>query len=286
MKTKKSLLVVTLCLLVIHTRFAQHTQPPPNVEELYEYLRERAELAGAAPDTPMDFLFFDLNHDGIPEALGSARVDQQGGGLHGNDWELYLFENGEWDMRSYKPIDEETFDTSNVVYARGDDFFSLIREGEKPKLVLIYSHSMNMNGGWRFNDDAWEITIDNDGYLKAIPIPELTTEVFVPDDEFVGDTAPPRKTQKLDYKLVPLPVVTISPSQKGESPSAVQTLRGAYERSMAEATKNASANREAELKMENDQLTIGSKINRLWLYAGILLAICAVFYFVRRKTRN
>jgi len=278
----KFLLPVTLCLLASHTNFAQDVQPPPNVEELYALLKAESKEVTVPPNPPVTILFFDINHDGIPEALAALCLDHSAGGCHGNSWSIYRFENGEWQWVPTRDS-EDPFDINHGIYARGDDFYSLTEEGQKPKLILIYecggSTNENPPFDYRHSQEAHEITIDDEGYLKNIPIPELTTNIFCKidwDKEAIEiNWSPPEKYSK----LIPLPIVTLYSPKQGEPLSAILGQREAYERLAAEMAKGGT-------KPTNEKTGIESKTNHLWLYAGILLGICVAFYLVRRKTSN
>jgi len=270
----KTLLFTSRCLLASYTSFAQQTpQPPPNVEELYDYLRAKAEEVGVSKNPPVDILFFDINHDGIPEALGSIREDQQGGGCHGNDWSIYQLEKGEWQWVPTRDSDEYG------IFARGDDFFSLTEEGQKPKLILLYSCSGREDEGMRYSQEACEITIDSEGYLKTIPIPALTVNCLGKYNEeeeayevYMGDL-------KMREKLVPLPIVTLLSQRDEGKEVAVSRLVAAFDQRRSEALARLAAE-------EVVGKATASPPNRLWLYVGILLALSTLVYLVRRKLKT
>ena len=244
---KQRLFVFSLiCFVAICKNLAQGIQAPSKVEELYALIREDLDWRETRSDAPIAVLFFDINHDGILEALGSLQEDIASGGCHGNGWYLYRFKNGKWQQSLLPNGNDPSYDP---VFARGDDFFSLTEKGQKPKLILVYSaYGRTLNDptyDWDISHIAWEITMDGGGYLKTIPIPELTTNIFGifnVDKEYIEcDWQPP----EIYKKLVPLPLGVPQPLQDDEG------------------------------KAEN-------KTSRLLLYAGILFLILAVIYFVRR----
>ena len=169
----------------------QDGQQPLDAEGICDLLRAdcRKYQASASSNEPaLNVLFFDINRDGTPDALKSFREDTCGGGCHGNGWSYYLFKDGEWQYGPFRE-DDDPNDEYNDVFARGDDFYSLAVEGEKPKLVLIYTSFGRTDDGRRAcADHACEVTIDGDGYLKTIPIPELSGTGLIGSD---GDENPP-----------------------------------------------------------------------------------------------
>ena len=265
-----------------------------NTENNCDLLRKKLSVFERPENDPVDVLFFDINHDGIPDALVSERFDKSFGGNHGNLWYLYRFENGEWQYK-FKKIDED-IDGYNNVYARGDDFYSLTMDGQKPKLVLVYTSHNNEGYGWLQDDSAHEITIDEDGYLKAIPIPELTTQYLSP---YEGSELPPfdvlpphlknivtnipsQASIEMGKLLVPLSIESFYPQKKNEDGKSPPVATAGKE----DVAQVSPSNHEGEEKlgMRNEELGIEKEgANRLWLYAGVVFLLATAFYFLRKR---
>ena len=280
MKTKY-LFFALICFGAICISLAEDTRPADK-ESICDLLRVK--LCEAQEDCPIDVLFFDLNNDGIPDALVSLRMDTSPGGCHGDIWELYRFENGEWQISPHKAGDD--YDPLDYVHARGDDFFSLTEEGQKPKLFLVYS-SWGRNSlaeDTEVTQKGYEITIDNEGYLKAISVPELSTNYFPRYDE--KNDAFWLESTEMEEKLVPVPVVTLDPPQKDEVKEALPVATAEADVQDGEQGETASPSQTKGGGTRDDEAVPQSNRNRLWLYAVIALALFAVFYFVRKKTGN
>ena len=283
---------------------AQGAQSLLDKEGICDLLRKQLNTFERPENIPIDVLFFDINHDGIPDALLSYREEQRGGGSRGNLWALFQFKNGEWERNPLKETDDDNWSSYNSVFARGDDFYSLTMDGQKPKLVLVFSSSLNEGYGWLHDNTACEITIDSEGYLKTIPIPELTNESLVPHE---GNELPPfdvlpphlqslvtnipsQASIEMRKLLVPLSreVFYLPKPEDGKSP----TVATAGQEGRAQASPPSRANvAAASLPSAEDETqrleavaTIDTPPNRLWLYLAILPIILATgFYFLRRK---
>jgi len=283
----KPLFFILACFGASCMNLAQDTQPLSDERGIRDLLWKKLEPLDYSPDTPIDVLFFDINHDGITDALVSYRENQWGGGLHGNDWNLWRYKDGEWQEISYKKLDEYTIDPSSCVYARGDDFYSLTKDGQPQKLILAYSWAGN-----EFGDDfskhievqnACEITIDDEGYLKTIPFPELTWRVVDTydgnGDIVIAEKIDP-KALELQKQLVPLDIEWRFPPKPEDDKSP--SVATAEQEGGAQASPPSREGEELEIRKEESGIE-KEKANRLWLYAALALLLSAVFYFVRRK---
>jgi len=285
----KPLIFTLACFGASCIGLAQDTQTFPNERGIYDSLWKKLDPPDHCPDVPIDVLFFDINHDGIPDALVSYREDQCGGGCHGNDWDLWQYKDGEWQKSPYKKLDEYTYDPSNSVYARGDDFYSLTQDGQKPKLILAYT---SVYKDWeddllvfKFRQSACEITIDDEGYLKTIPIPELTVDVEATQNEAENVLVIPdlgEEYDALNKLLVPLSIETsfLHNPKDGKPPPAVT----AEQEGVAQVS---SSTREGEEKLgigdKESRIEKQETPNRLWLYLTILPCILVILYLMWRK---
>jgi len=286
----KNLLIASLCLLASHTSFAQDTQPPPDVEALRNLLLKRI-VYQEYPEYPEIWVvFFDLNHDGIPEALATHKShDYSGTGGGGYMWFSYQFKNGKWDeIPEERTANGRLADPYNNVDAPlWNGFFSLTREGQKPTLVAQYHFDGKGDEGKTFRTIAKEVTIDADGYLKVIRNPELSHEIFMTWDDLENDRWPEREEKKLDYKLVPVPVIKIYPQQDEikETPPVATAEAGVQEGEKTSSSQGKLAKQDGAV-VEQEKSENKSNPNRLWLYAGILLLVCVGFYVLRRKLKT
>jgi len=180
---------------------------------------------------------------------------------------LFRFEKGEWNQSPFKETDDDNWSSYNSVFARGDDFYSLAMDGQKPKLVLIYTSHNNEGYGWVQDDSACEITIDEDGHLKAIPIPELTTQYLSPHDE--GELPPfdvlPPHLQSL---VTNIPSQASIEMRKLLVPLSIES----FDPLANEAQRPGAAAAHAATPKRNP-----------WLYLAVLpVILAAVFYALRR----
>jgi len=136
--------------------------------------------------------------------------------------------------------------------------------------------------GWDFSQKAW----------FAIRVPAPTDAVvgvgfrgmYEEDDEIDDEEFERAQKEALEEFY----------GEVAEGDSASPELRAAYERIKAEDRKAAEelmakmypTSREGESGIGKEGIEIESKKNHLWLYASILLGICAAFYFVRRKLKT
>jgi hypothetical protein len=236
-------------------------------------------------DNPMDVLFFDINRDGILDALVSERWDRSYGGFHGNDWCLYQFKNGEWQQNPLKEINGDNYDRSNEVFAKVDDFYCLTRDGQKPKLVFVFSASRKETDGIMFYNEACEVTIDSDGYLKTIPIPELSGTVLAPypeDDDSIGTLDVGDEYKALTKLLVPLSVESFYPQEKNEGENAQPVATA--DAGIGQHASPPNREEKSEIRNGESETTTQKSIHRLWLYVGIVLCVfCTVFFFLRKR---
>jgi len=293
MNTQITKILILLCLLTGTALTAQTNALPPDVEGLRDFLLTDLAYQEYPEDPFIWVVFFDIDHDGIPDALATYKGnDYTGTGGGGYLWHFYRFKDGKWQRGPLEETEDSIFDP-NTVYSASDGFFSLTREGKKPTLIASYpfrGKEFDIDfARYTESQDASEVTIDNEGYLKTIPLPELTWRVVDIYDKngniVIASKIDPKKLE-LKKQLVPVPVTVLNPREKPEngksSPVATTGQEGGAQAS------SPSREGEAELGMRNGELGIEKeKANRLWHYLGVsLLALCALVYFVRRKKEN
>ena len=269
------------CFGAIVIMLVQDRQHSPDAEKICDLLRadSRKYQASVSSNEPMlEVLFFDINRDGTPDALTSFRVDTSARGCHGNPWSYECFKDAKWQSGPWRE-DDDPNDEYNDVFARGDDFYSLAVEGEKPKLVLIYtSFGRTYDGERDYTDQAYEITIDDDGYLKTIPIPELSETGLLGSD---GDENPPveeppsQETLAMRKRLTSLSTEYFLPQGRNEN-----------EKTIPAATEGAtvqSAVVQMDAQHETQDTPATPSPRQLWLYLALSLGVlCNVTFFLRK----
>jgi len=126
------------------------------------------------PETPFfHAVFFEANQDGIPRALVTSKdyIDRMG-----CTWYPYYFKDGTWRRSPLTRTDDPNY---YIIGARFSDFYTLTEEGKKPKFVVIYDDYRRVHEddperfGVLVSREAYQVTIDSEGYLKTIPMPEF-----------------------------------------------------------------------------------------------------------------
>jgi len=300
MKIRMLFLFALLYFIADHA-VTQDTQSPPDVEGLHDLVLKEYNILWEYPEYPyVRILFFDIDHDGVLEALVTCKCSNysgSGGAYH--LWEPYQFKNGQWQSFPIKMDGEYPSDDQTYGWVGGEDFSVLPKEGQKSTLVISSTGHGKENGGMRFYQDAFEVTIDNEGYLRSFPIPELTVNSLgkYNEDEdayevYMGDL-------EMREKLVPLPSVTLLPSEKQLSNFKLRLKEEGkleeYEVFLEERKRGRLPATLAEFEAQQAALakltaTAGTEkdappSSRPWLYLAILPVICVIFCFIWRKLR-
>jgi len=285
----KNLLLTTLCLLASCVNFAQDTQPPPDIEGLRNLLLKKNDVLQEPPDHRYIWaLFFDIDYDGVPEALVTYNGnDYTGTGGGGHVWYFLRFKDGKWQRGPLQRVEGGVTDP-NYVYASRDGFSILTREGQKPTLVAGYSmRGHDGNDNWSFSDDASEITIDEKGYLRATQIRELTVEYSGKRNAEENVIETDYVTPEIKKKLVPIYPEVLYPRQDEDKETPpVATAEAEVQGGEKTSSSQGKFAKQDGVVVEQEKSENKSNPNRLWLYAGILLLVCAVFYVLRRKLKT
>ena len=122
-------------------------------------------------------VFFEANKDGIPRALTTypLRMDR-----YCCAWDAYYYKDGRWQASPIRFLEEEHhFDPGNYVEAGLDEFYILTEEGQEPKFISIHEGERYVGydkteSGLATCREVFHLTVDVEGYLKKIPIPELS----------------------------------------------------------------------------------------------------------------
>ena len=179
----------------------------PSIEGLYDEVRRTKSSDFENPE--MYFLFLETGWDGIPRVI--AKLDDfrdQG------YWDSFDFKDGRWQKRPIRLIDGWRPDPSGYFDCNSDGFYMLTEKGQKPQLVAIHvwQRYADVPTGMATCQEAFYITIDDEGSLKTIPIPEFTL-MDVDDDSEEPSLGPfPRiKLKSPNDKLEPVQVETFHP---------------------------------------------------------------------------
>ena len=167
----------------------------------------------------MYFLFLETGRDGIPRVI--AKLDDY---RDQGSWDSFDFKDGRWQKGPIRLIDDWRPDPSGYFWCASDGFYMLTEKGQKPKLVAI--HVWRRYFGFGIPEDiyttcqeAFYITIDDEGYLKTIPIPEFAlTDVDADNEEPSLGPFPRVKLKSPNDKLEPVQVETFYPKgfEKGK----------------------------------------------------------------------
>ena len=162
---------------------------------------------GISYDPYLGVLLFDIDHDGIPEALVTYWVWNTGGsGYRGRTWVGYQFKDGRWkkdvDMQSEDVDMQEVED--HLIGASCDGFYVLTEKGKKPKLIASSTSVGKDLEGSHLSRNAYHVTIDAKGYIRAIPFPAFTVEDLFVEDGFLDDL-PDVKLKSPEDTFEPVP---------------------------------------------------------------------------------
>jgi hypothetical protein len=187
----KYLLMLMLCLTLFCCVSCKDATTQPDIEGLFDLVPPFPTLEGT-PDKPTVYAIFFKIHDDIPRVLvtGGEWLSRRS---HG--WEYYCFMDGQWQKGSKRIVFNmgPYVEPSVFIEAGFYDFYMLTEEGSKPKFVVITKNSFSTIGKRGEEDiciiearrEAHHITLDAEGYLITIPIPDFTIRLQkIYEDEF------------------------------------------------------------------------------------------------------
>jgi len=198
--------------------------PPPPPESLLH------EVKGLFNGGFVDIVYFKTHPNDIQRALVSGF-----GHMYRNDarWYHFIYENGQWHFGTDKmdknliaecsvlEIDS-SIDPRNYIETHGEGFYYLIEEGQAPKFLIVQIWFRSTGTSGKRGDEAkcqeaYHVFIDDEGYLKIIPLPEYTMmdvefDFFEPEEE---DLFPIIKFKSPNDKLEKIPLLTFVPDKDG-----------------------------------------------------------------------
>ena len=119
--------LVTFCVAApmtdVDNRMGNPKIQQPSLEDLCETAWIRSKIPLEFSEDPfLGVLMFDIDHDGVPEALVTFKLwDGSGSGYNGWSWGGFQFQNGQW---HYKSDDDS-------IGASWNGFYVLTEEGQK-----------------------------------------------------------------------------------------------------------------------------------------------------------
>ena len=185
----------------------------PTVENLYDAIKWLS-------DDRIYAVFFQTYPDDIPRALATSHENAVG--KRSFHWYHFYFKDGQWHtgeerlMDIYRDDNGEmlgaTIDPSSYVETDRDAFFYLAEEGQEPKFIVADVYG-KFSSGVYVSQETSHIIIDEEGYLKRIPIPQLSFKDWTfSDDEFDRDAFPRIPLKPPYYKLERLKLLTFGPN--------------------------------------------------------------------------
>ena len=152
-------------------------------------------------------VFFEANKDGIPRALMTYPLCMS---RYGCCWDAYYYKDGRWQASPIRFLEEEHhFDPGSSVDAKLDDFYILTEEGQEPKFISIFEGERYVGddkteSGLAMYREAFHLTVDAEGYLKKVPIPEFTVMSFAGKEySWVKLKSPNDKLERVQVQRFP-----------------------------------------------------------------------------------
>ena len=202
---KLGLIFATSTLLMSCSKVDELT--PRMKENLADLAREHSGVLKEPfrSDDPYILAFF-FEIDGVQLAFTSSAFDKYSD-LRG--WQEYRLVDGKWQSPKvkYSNADMHQVADDNCVVGFPDEFYILTEDGQKPKLVVInLVNQLDGDNKIRLRG-VRHITIDAEGYLKVIPMPEMEIEARYSDVTHRAELKPISQKGKLE----PVQVETFYP---------------------------------------------------------------------------
>jgi len=141
---------------------------------------QRDDLYADFFEYPIVYVIFFSAQDGIPRALatGMEKVSEER-----CLWNDYFWEDERWKKNKKRTSEGNDDDADSHIFGNVADFCIVTMEEQAPKLIFIHDDRDRVTrkdeGKMVVNRIARHITIDSEGYLKAIPIPELEIKDYI-----------------------------------------------------------------------------------------------------------
>jgi len=154
--------------LTVICLFTSHATAALTPEQKTDFLRvyggwNYSGVIYSHPDNPMiEVLFFDINGDGVKEAIATSNNATNLEDNRGVKWDILALTKDGWERVKEIDNQESSRSLSGWLFANNFEFFELTEDGKPSQLVVIHD-------GRR----ATKIIIDEDGYLSLKRFPSL-----------------------------------------------------------------------------------------------------------------
>lgn len=129
---------------------------------------------------PIVYVIFFCEQDGIPRALAAGMEEVSEERCLWND---YFWEDERWKKNKKRASEGNDDDVDSHILGNVADFCTVTTEGQNPKLIFIHDNrdreTRKDEGKMVINRIARRMTIDSEGYLNVIPIPELEIKDYL-----------------------------------------------------------------------------------------------------------
>lgn len=131
-------------------------------------------------------LFFDIDFDGIEEAIAT---DREQFGETGYSWNIFQLKNGTWSAAKIRKINETMVDPVSGIFARTEEFYSLALIKKPLGLVVIHKDYDKLIPDGMAKPQGFSILIDQEGFVKTEKLESL--------DQLIGYSTEFQKLQRL-----------------------------------------------------------------------------------------
>jgi len=147
----QSLLFVTLCLLANAATATLTPEQKKDFIQMYGKYKSSAEV-----------LFFDINGDGVEEAIATSNDDWYS---EDTRWDIFVLTKNGWEEVKRIENMESPRGLSGQLLALNSEFFAFTENGKPPQFVTVRNDGRNT-----------KVIIDEDGFLRTekFPVPNLS----------------------------------------------------------------------------------------------------------------
>ena len=140
-------------------------------KDFVTYYRSWRKLLEEFPDKPqVNFLFTDINSDGVLEAIATSHGECYEDGY---SWTIFQRSGLSWAPVKLKMKDATTVDQSSSLLARSDEFYLLTGSGGKHDLAVLHKHyDTQIEGGMSPSQNS-KVTISKESLMISEKLPSL-----------------------------------------------------------------------------------------------------------------
>jgi len=175
----------------------------PNLDELYTSIWKTERGSPKMPTASCArVLFFDLNNDGVLDALVGYCTEAQRGDGKVYRWTAYQYKDGEWQCGK----DQGDGGIGFITFDNQFHFFHILTtQGQKPKLIWAAESLPIENYILVGTLTTQQVVINDDGYLRRHPLPGIVENGHYYADWCVEDIYS-KGLKPSPYKLEPVPI--------------------------------------------------------------------------------